>query len=117
MAKDTAPTPEDLGIPINDTVETPGVTGGDTASDNGPAPKKRRGRPPGSGTKNAGEAPKKSASRKAEDVEGLARQIEGIHQLMAMATGMGELCVSSTEANMLAKGITAVTEEYGFALS
>lgn len=111
--KEETPTPEDLGLPPVDVAEAPSVD-----AESAEAPKKRgRGRPPGSGTKKSGDAPKKSASRKSEDMDALARQLVGIHQLIAMATGLGELVISEQEAGMLAKGITAVTEEYGFALT
>lgn len=79
------------------------------------APAKRgRGRPPGSGSKASAE---KSPGKKTRDVADLARQIQGIHRVAALATGLPLLEIADQEAAMLASGISAVAEEYGFALS
>lgn len=46
----------------------------------------------------------------------LAKSLVGIHQLIAMVTGIGELQLSEPEGQALAEGVCAVCEEYGFAV-
>src|SRR5574340_1260761 len=66
------------------------------------APKRRRGRPP-----------KNNAQR---DVNGLARQIFGLHTLAAMATGIPEAAISEQESAMLATALDSVADQYGLSL-
>lgn len=112
MAKKEEPSAEDLGLPEVPVEEAPA-----SAQEEAPVPR-RRGRPPGSGKTdpNKSSAPKKSASRKAEDLEGFAKQLQGIHVLISMATGLPEIQIGPDESKMLAKAIGAVTEEYGLSL-
>lgn len=110
--KEDGPTPADLGLEAK-TVETPPVDD-DTAQTTSEAPKSRgRGRPPGSGTKSTAEKPKKSAGKKAEDIDAFAKQLQGIHVMIAMVSGVKEMAIDAQEAKMLANGINAVAEEYG----
>lgn len=78
--------------------------------------KRRRGRPKGSSNKTADGKPSKSASRKESDTQAFAQQLMGIHTMIAMVTGYGELQISDVESVMLAKGFTAVADEYGLSL-
>lgn len=80
----------------------------------GEAPRKR-GRPKGSSTGKS--SAEKSPGRKAQDTAALAHQIKGLHSLAAMATGLQIMQISDQEAAMLASGVNAVCEEYGFALT
>ena len=88
---------------------------------NSEAPRKRgRGRPPGSGKKNPDGSPvakpEKSKSRKASDVEAFAKQIQGIHEMIALITPFPEMRLSESESVMMAKALDAVAEEYGLEL-
>ena len=90
------------------------------------APKRRRGRPPGSINKPkpesvASEAPKPRRGRPPKnnaqrDVNGLARQIFGLHTLAAMATGIPEAAISEQESAMLATALDSVADQYGLSL-
>lgn len=94
--------------------EIPGAAATDTPPIEEAAPAKRgRGRPPGSGKTTA----EKSPGKKTRDVADFARQIQGLHRVAAMATGLPVLEIADHEAAMLASGITAVADEYGLALS
>lgn len=88
-------------------------------------PKPRRGRPrknpellaeeiPGKAP--AASRPRKTAKGKGADAEALAQQLVGIHQIVAMVSGIPEAQISEEEAGHLAKGITAVCDEYGLSL-
>lgn len=115
---DAAPSPEDLGLPleaIDDVMKSESGEDPEIQAE-GPAPK-RRGRPAGSNAKKTGETPRKTASRKSDDVAAMARQICGLHQMASMVTGLPELVISEQEGFMLAKGVDAMAEEYGLALS
>jgi hypothetical protein len=59
---------------------------------------------------------KPKASKKMEP-DALARQVEGLHQLMALALGVPELALQSQEAAMLGGAIAAVCDEYDLSLS
>lgn len=117
--KDEMPDADDLGvaIPVIEESET-----GPEAQQAEPPPSepKRRGRPPGSGKKAAGagpsSGPKRTASKRADDISAMAKQIEGLHKFAAIATGIPEAVISSTEAEMLATALNAVAEEYGLSL-
>lgn len=96
--------------------EGPSVSApGERAPDGGkepPAPeppKRKRGRPPGSGKGKASKA-------KAAQV-GLAGQIQGLHAIVGIATGIPEAYITEQQAEMLAEAITTVSEEYGLSLS
>ena len=52
-----------------------------------------------------------------ESLGTLAKQVEGLHQLVALATGIPELQVRHEEAAMLSTAIAAVCEEYDLSLS
>lgn len=86
-------------------------------------PRKDGSTPPGPKTEKPG-APraaeskpqKRGAKMSAEAVSTLAKQIEGMHAMAAMMTGIPILQISSAEAQLLAGGISAVAEEYGLAL-
>lgn len=106
----------------------------ETAPPPSPAPTERRG--PGRPRKNAvpppvspveGAAtssatkpkPRKSKGAKfdAESLGKLAKQIEGLHHLMALATGIPELQVQPHEAEMLGGAVANVCDEYDLSLS
>lgn len=107
---DEAPTPEDLGI-IKEEIKAE-----DNANISTDEPvRRKRGRPKGS-SNGTTSAPRKSQSRKDEDVLSFAKQIEGIHVMIAMVTGLPEMVISEAEAVMLSKGLNAVSEEYGLSL-
>jgi len=53
----------------------------------------------------------------AEDQSNLSRQIIGLHQIAAMATGIPELQVGEKEAELLASALANVSAEYGLSLS
>lgn len=115
MASKENPTPEDLGMTVtqtNNTDENPPEENPTTE-----APKKR-GRPKGStNAKPNSEQPRKSANRQAADVAAFGQQLVGIHKLVAMATSLPIMQIDDTEGLMLAKGINAVAEEYGIAMT
>ena len=70
------------------------------------------------GTASTTAAKPKSRAKKTEiNIGNLANQIVGIHQLVAMATGIGEVVISEPEAELLAKGFAAVAEQYDFEIS
>lgn len=69
------------------------------------------GRPKGSGKK------KGHIHFDGDSLATLAKQVEGLHQLMALATGIPELQVRPEEAQMLGGAIAAVCEEYDLSLS
>lgn len=107
--------------PPQDLSQAGGENGDDTTTETttetaapGEAPRKR-GRPAGSKTAKPGA--EKSATRKAQDTAALAHQIKGLHSLAAMATGLQIMNISDQEAGILASGVNAVCEEYGFALT
>jgi len=108
--KDDTLTAEDLGLEMTVIVEE------EAPQAEEPVAPKRRGRPPGTGKKSDGTAPKKTASRKNDDISDLAKHIQGLHVMVAMITGFGELQISDQESLMLAKGVSAVAEEYGLSL-
>lgn len=89
-------------------------------------PKKRRGRPKKDATLNETPAegddkPKrKYAKRKKFDDESksaLARQIAGIHQMLAIMGGLPEMVLSDNECIMLADSVGTVAMEYNLSLS
>lgn len=95
-------------------------------------PKKRRGRPPKSerleeqSTSSAQSTPKRTYTKKAtnnrptfdsDSTLKLAKQIAGIHLMVASMTQLGELQINDTEAMMLAQSIQTVSAEYDLSLS
>lgn len=89
------------------------------------AKKRGRGRPPkaadASGTATA-EPKKPTAKRKAKvvvevDETALAKQIEGLHKVVALMSGLPELALDSLESSMLATSVAAVQREFGMAVS
>lgn len=84
-----------------------------TAEDSEKPPGKRgRGRPPGSGKKSGGA--KKSANK--SDAAAFAKQIVGVHLLIAGVTGLPEMAINETEGRLLADALISVSEEYGLLL-
>lgn len=96
-----------------------------------PPVKRGPGRPKGSGTKAppgiTAEKPgaqkpaqdkpgKRGAKMSAEALGTLAKQIQGMHAMAAMMTGIPILAITPEESALLAGGISAVAEEYGLAL-
>lgn len=92
-------------------------------------PKKRRGRPPGSGNKaklnpeDPGSAPVSSGAPKkrgpkpsGERLAAMAKQLQGIHTLAAMATGIPECQINEGESAMLAQAFADVAAEYGLSV-
>lgn len=61
--------------------------------------------------------PRKSASLSSDDVLSLAKQVQGMHQLAALASGIPELIVDENEAVLLSGAIAKVSEEYGLSLT
>lgn len=97
----------------------------------GPAPKKR-GRKSnaeraamaaeqieGGGSNAAAAAPKtrtKSKAYSAADVDAMANQLVGLHQIAAMMTGVGELQIDLKEGVMLSRSIVGVCEQYDLSI-
>ena len=71
----------------------------------GSAPAKKPGRP------------KKGVSFSGDDLASMAKQVQGLHQIAALATGIPELVLQKEEAEMLGVAIARVCEEYGLSLS
>lgn len=94
------------------------------------APKKRRGRPPGSGTKKSAEqieagnekpgaakpGKRKAASFDSATIAMMGKQLAGMHQIAFMATGIPEVVISEAEGIMLAQGICNVCEQYNLSI-
>ena len=51
------------------------------------------------------------------EASALAKQVEGLHSLMALAMGIPELQLQPAEAEMLGGAIAQVCDEYDFSLS
>lgn len=96
-------------------------------------PKKKRGRPtdaeralkeslgvPGNDSSavsgGAKRGPKPKGAAKGNDPTTLGKSLVGIHQLVAMVTGIPEAQLSEPEGQALAEAVCAVCEEYGFAV-
>lgn len=69
-------------------------------------PPKKRGRPKGSGSK-----------VQAIDSDALAKQLAGVHMMVAQITGIPEFQIHETEAAMLASSVAAVCDEYDLNLN
>ena len=108
------------------------IPGGELPESVGPEtqpPKKRRGRPPKNSALEeqstaSGEAkPKRAYTKKSERVtfdsdstRKLAKQLEGIHLMVASITKLNEICISDTEAMMLAGSLQTMSAEYNLSL-
>jgi hypothetical protein len=96
-------------------------------ADVAPPVKRGPGRPPGSKsapvspTTSGESAPKPRGRPKAKpekiDGDALAKQVDGLHKLVALATGIPELNLQPPEAQMLGEAISRVCEEYDLSLS
>lgn len=93
-----------------------------------PKPEKRgRGRPPKDpalkeepvkGKASAKSGPKKNRETLGENaIASIAQQIKGLHEFVALATGLPIMQIDDKEAKLLAGGLVAVSNEYGFELS
>lgn len=121
--------PDETGAGVGTT--PPGAPAEASVQETTPPLKRGPGRPKGSGTKappgvqaervGASKAPpekpgKRGAKMSAEAVSTLAKQIQGMHAMAAMMTGIPILAISVEESQLLAGGISAVAEEYGLEL-
>lgn len=52
-----------------------------------------------------------------DDISSLGKQIQGLHHIAAIATGIPELAVSEDEAQMLGGALATVAQEYDLELS
>lgn len=68
-------------------------------------------------TLDASEAPARKPRRSKSSVENTAKQIEGIHKMVAMLPNMGFMNISPEEARILAEAMTQVSEEYNVQIS
>lgn len=129
-----APAPEKKEAPAvtvaaeTPVVETPSVV--ETPTIEAPTVRRGRGRPKGSGgaapvspsaagaavTKGKPGRPKKNA-RVSVDASALAKQIQGLHAIAALGTGIPEFNLQDSEAEMLGQAVSAVCEEYDLSLS
>lgn len=87
-------------------------------------PKRRRGRPPKNPQLNQetvtpgakakpGPKPKKAAAYGADEIGIMGRQLVGVHQIVAMVTGIPEFVIQEQEGAILAQSIANVANEYG----
>lgn len=119
--QDNAPveTPVETSTPeVVETVvsEPPKKRGPGRPRKDGSSPPGVKAEKPGAAKESAAKPQRRGAKLSAEAVNDLAVQIEGLHVIAAMATGQPILKIDPKEALMLAKGISAVAEEYGLAL-
>lgn len=129
----TAAPAQEKETPVVAAVETPVVeTPSEVETPESSAPVRRgRGRPrrDGSGaapvspsaagaaaTKGKPGRPKKNA-RVSVDASALAKQIQGLHAIAALGTGIPEFNLRDDEAEMLGQAVSAVCEEYDLSLS
>lgn len=89
----------------------PGRPRKDAAAPPGPKAEK-----PGAAKSAESKPQKRGAKMSAEAVSTLAKQIQGMHAMAAMMTGIGLLQITADESSLLATGLSAVAEEYGLAL-
>lgn len=118
-----------------ETIENPqgaAETGGATAdTPSGEAPKRRRGRPPGSGKTGSAKSPEqieagadsgkpskraKAAQFDKQARELFAKQLLGVHTLAAQITGIGELQLAPPEGAALADAVCNTCEQYNLAI-
>lgn len=97
-------------------------------TDNISTPKKRRGRPPKNAVLedqavNGAEKPKRTYTKKTDRVtfdsdstRKLAKQLEGIHLMIASMTKLNELCISDTESMALAQSLQTMSVEYNISI-
>lgn len=62
------------------------------------------------------EKPKPRAKKSEANALDLGQNLVGIHHMIVMVTGMPEMAIHEKEGEALAKGILAISEEYGLAL-
>lgn len=118
---------DDNAPPINDSTASESAP---ETIDVSPPVKRGPGRPRNDGTKPPGvksEKPgaaksaeakpqKRGSKMSADAVSTLAKQIQGMHAMAAMMTGIGLFQITEAESALLAGGLSAVAEEYGLAL-
>ena len=97
-------------------IEPPQKRGPGRPRKDGSSPPGPKAEKPGSPKSAEAKPQKRGAKMSAEAVNTLARQIQGMHAMAAMITGIGILQINDGEAALLAGGISAVAEEYGLAL-
>lgn len=110
--------------------ENASSAGPQTSAPTSPAPK-RRGRPPknanltaeqieAGGASATAAAPKKKAAAKkaytAADAGLMAKQLVGLHQMVAMISGFPEAMISEGEGKVLADAIVNISEQYELAI-
>lgn len=69
-----------------------------------------------SGSKRGRPSKKKGVSFSGDDISTLAKQVTGLHQLAAIATGIPELQITEEEGQMLGMSIANVAQEYDLSL-
>lgn len=90
-------------------------------------PQRRRGRPRknpelttesvgASSGGSAGRRPGRTSKAQQDKITDLAHQLVGVHTIVAMVTGIPEMAIQPQEAESLARGITAVCDEYGLSV-
>lgn len=127
--KDTA----EKESPAAAVVETPVVETPTPEAQPGITAPRKRGRPPKAAPANGEANPvtddggprkgpgrprkgKKGVSFSSDDISTLAKQVQGLHQLAAIATGIPELAITAEESQMLGMSIANVAQEYDLAL-
>jgi hypothetical protein len=60
---------------------------------------------------------KKGVKFEKDDLSQLSKQIQGLHELMSLASGIPELRLETQEAEMLGSAVANVCEEYDLSLS
>lgn len=103
------------GLPPPETIEDEKIETEKPAAEATPTARKR-GRPRGS-TNATGNRARKTTQRKAQDAKDLAKNIQGVHGIIAVTTGLHELQINEAEAETIATALQAVCDEYGFELS
>ncbi|MGH8710374.1 MAG: hypothetical protein ACREVA_03535 [Burkholderiales bacterium] len=82
---------------------------------------KKRGRPskdiPRGADANPKSAPKRKRATVASRIAGLARQLIGAHQMVAMLPGLEVFRIADWEAELLASAMVCVADEYGVVVS
>ncbi len=87
--------------------ETPGISPETFVGDE--APKKRRGRPPGSGTRAKAEAPE------TVNLADMANEIEGTYAMLGVMFQNNAFMIGSEKAEMLARNMANMAKHYNFA--
>lgn len=106
--------------------ETPQAAAPETGGTSEPEIRRGRGRPPkdsaapvspGSDTPQPKRGRPKSGKKEAVDIGALAKQLQGLHAIAAMVTGLPQLQIAPQEAEMLSSAIVNVCEEYDLSVS